>query len=46
MMHGGEIVEEGETEEIFANPRHPYTKALLDAVPPDSTDQPWPPVLQ
>ncbi len=45
MMHAGEIVEEGPTETVFANPQHPYTKALLDAVPPDNADQPWPPAL-
>ncbi|MCR9074238.1 MAG: dipeptide ABC transporter ATP-binding protein [Alphaproteobacteria bacterium] len=33
VMLGGEKVEEGTTEEIFHTPRHPYTKALLDAVP-------------
>ncbi len=32
MRHGG-IVELAETAEIFARPRHPYTKALFDAVP-------------
>jgi peptide/nickel transport system ATP-binding protein len=45
MMHAGEIVEEGPTETVFSNPQHPYTKALLDAVPPDSADRPWPPAL-
>jgi oligopeptide/dipeptide ABC transporter ATP-binding protein len=45
-MHAGEIVEEGTTESIFGNPQHPYTKALLDAVPPDSADRPWPPLTQ
>jgi oligopeptide/dipeptide ABC transporter ATP-binding protein len=33
IMYLGRVVEIGPTEEIFANPRHPYTKALLKAIP-------------
>lgn len=33
VMKGGEIVEEGPTAELFANPQHPYTQKLLDAEP-------------
>ena len=33
VMRYGEVVEEGETAAIFANPRHPYTRALLEAEP-------------
>ena len=33
IMYLGRIVEVGPTAEIFANPRHPYTKALLKAIP-------------
>ena len=46
MMYAGEIVEEGATENVFTNPQHPYTKSLLDAVPPDNTDRPWPLLTQ
>ena len=33
IMYGGLIMEEGLTEEIFYNARHPYTIALLEAIP-------------
>jgi peptide/nickel transport system ATP-binding protein len=33
VMYLGEIVEIGDTEEVFANPQHPYTEALLSSIP-------------
>jgi peptide/nickel transport system ATP-binding protein len=33
VMYGGRIVEHAETAAVFADPRHPYTEALLDALP-------------
>ncbi len=33
IMYLGRVVEIGPTAEIFANPKHPYTKALLAAIP-------------
>src|SRR5262249_59089286 len=32
VMYRGEIVEEGLVRQIFANPRHPYTRGLLDCL--------------
>ncbi len=33
VMYGGRVVEEGTTAEIFADPRHPYTRGLLACIP-------------
>lgn len=38
VMYAGKIVERGTTDEIFYNPKHPYTWALLRSVPKLSTE--------
>ena len=38
VMYLGRMVEFGNTEELFENPMHPYTKALLSAVPQPDPD--------
>jgi oligopeptide/dipeptide ABC transporter ATP-binding protein len=38
VFYRGQVVEEGPAEELYTRPLHPYTRALLDAVPiPDPT---------
>ncbi len=40
VMYLGEFVEVGPTEDLFADPHHPYTRALLSSIPtPDPTDR-------
>jgi oligopeptide transport system ATP-binding protein len=33
VMYGGQVVEQAPVRELFANPQHPYTRALLKTVP-------------
>ncbi|MEH6787976.1 MAG: ABC transporter ATP-binding protein [Paracoccus sp. (in: a-proteobacteria)] len=33
VMYAGRIIEEGPTAEVISNPRHPYTRGLIDSVP-------------
>ena len=33
VMYLGRIVEEGPAKEVVENPKHPYTKALIDSIP-------------
>jgi ABC-type oligopeptide transport system ATPase subunit len=41
VLHGGQVMEVGETEQVIHDPRHPYTKALIEAVPSPDPDTPW-----
>jgi peptide/nickel transport system ATP-binding protein len=41
VMHRGRVVERGETERVFRDPQHAYTRALIEAVPPDDPNAPW-----
>jgi oligopeptide/dipeptide ABC transporter ATP-binding protein len=40
IMYLGRVVEIGKTEEIFADPKHPYTQSLVGAIPDMDPDRP------
>ena len=40
VMYAGRIVEQGAVKEIFRNPQHPYTKALLGSIPKIGSKEP------
>jgi ABC-type oligopeptide transport system ATPase subunit len=40
VMYRGRILESGRTEDLFRNPAHPYTRALLSAIPVPDPDAP------
>jgi oligopeptide/dipeptide ABC transporter ATP-binding protein len=45
VMYAGQVVEEGPARQLIANPRHPYTRGLLDALPHiDNLDRPIRPI--
>ncbi|MDH2328808.1 ABC transporter ATP-binding protein [Cereibacter sp. SYSU M97828] len=51
VMNGGRIVEEGGAAEVYRNPKHPYTKKLIDAAPgkgamPEERDRSAQPLLK
>ncbi len=39
VMYGGVTVEEGRSTDVFASPRHPYTRGLLDSIPTIKEDK-------
>jgi len=45
VMYRGELVEEGSVRQIFTDPRHPYTRGLLDCLPTSGRDKRYAPLI-
>jgi len=45
VMYRGELVEEGSVRQIFTDPRHPYTRGLLDCLPTSGRDKRHAPLI-
>jgi peptide/nickel transport system ATP-binding protein len=41
VMYHGSVVEEGNAEKVIHNPKHPYTKLLIQCIPQPSPDEKW-----
>jgi peptide/nickel transport system ATP-binding protein len=41
VLYAGSVVETGDAEAVIRRPRHPYTRALVDAIPSPDPDVPW-----
>ena len=44
-MYLGRVVEQGPVENLFNNPKHPYTKSLLNSVPDLGDRKPFEPLI-
>lgn len=40
VMYLGRVIEEADADEIYAQPKHPYTRALIEAIPEPDPDKP------
>jgi oligopeptide/dipeptide ABC transporter ATP-binding protein len=45
VLRRGKLLEMGTAEQVFSSPQHPYTKALLSAVPPTDPSAPFEPIF-
>lgn len=41
VMYAGEMMETADTRTLFENPRHPYTRGLIDSIPRTDDDREW-----
>ena len=46
VIYAGEVVEHAPTEELFDNPNHPYTRALLESIPGRTASDEWLPTIE